>query len=507
MVFLNRENHMEDLVVVRDMHLPNRDLSGRPADTEDERAPSKRKGAGGGHIWNGKGFGNHDTAIQPLPRKNEKKSGGGGAGGGVIKLVSFYFIATGTKALVALKKTSVYKCDQREDCGDCDTSSLTSEALESISRHKTNRETCGEYVAFQLPALVGSHFNHVEICYHDVEVEDPDTGESYTTDMTFTSNINTNGPAVMENKDHPPGVYQTVWRVQVTPELFYASYEYMVQEVQEREYKYTFFWFFCIPFLDTCMCTSLDSCCHLDTVRSCARLAADCLLSLKFGDDTFYTTLNSQKSMNPDDIHAIMERFEFVMRTIPHDVMRGNIRQKKKASMGGSALDTANDIHELKNIRLDETDDSGIDDDTHYSMIGSMKSNPVDPRDNMVIVISDDDDDDENRELDEIRFNLGHSNSNWLDAKKEKERKQKLKAKIDREEMVKSTEKRIKRRQARLWEKKDKDLSYFKEHKETSLSKNRHSSHFYNPSLVLQFEKGVYTISSGVISIQKEIFT
>jgi hypothetical protein len=82
-----------------------------------------------------------------------------------------------------------------------------------------------------------------------------------------------------------------------------------------------------------------------------------------------------------------------------------------------------------------------------------------------------------------------------------------LKAKIDREEMVKSTEKRIKRRQARLWEKKDKDLSYFKEHKETSLSKNRHSSHFYNPSLVLQFEKGVYTISSGVISIQKEIFT
>jgi hypothetical protein len=208
--------------------------------------------------------------------------------------------------------------------------------------------------------------------------------------------------------------------------------------------------------------------------------------------------------MNPDDVFAIIERFDFVMRNYPRDVLRGDIRQRKKASESGSYH--TDDLEELKKITIPDTEDdidSGIDESTYYSMMGSIKDPQVRLNEAMDNELSGDDDD---NELDEIRHRLGHGTTGWIKGQKEKARRARLYDNEQREIMLKKTEETIKRRQGRIWEKKDKDLSYFKQHRELVSTEKRHSSHFHNPSFVLQFEKDVYTISSAIYAIKKNVY-
>jgi len=264
------------------------------------------------------------------------------------KTITFYFLEAGEESLITLKQDGYLKkhpnysipehslANEGED--DVDASSrLTRREKEQAMRldisKKVPRKTCSEYVAFQAPGIIGQKYNHVELCYEEVRlVEEEEEGSSQEVygDITFTSTIYNNGPYMFKNKPYDPRVYKTVWKLTVSETLFYESYEQMTKFVMDNRgyFEYNFFWFCAIPWLGCC---GKNTILNTDNIYSCSRLAADCILSLKLGNDVFFHALREYVGIIPDDVYAILGRFHYLFNKYYGDVARPSIREKEES--------------------------------------------------------------------------------------------------------------------------------------------------------------------------------
>ena len=88
---------------------------------------------------------------------------------------------------------------------------------------------------------------------------------------------------------------------------------------------------------------------------TCSKLAAVVLLSLNFGGEIIRYLTMVHRSILVDDVHALLERYEFVLRTYPMATHRGQRRQVQKANIFLSTR-YSSDAKQLASIRHQDDD-------------------------------------------------------------------------------------------------------------------------------------------------------
>ena len=486
------------------IRLSNRGIRGDPPPTDVEVSDGTKEFRNKiGNIWDGTSDFDDDPESFDTPpdvkTKMHHKLKAGQSRSIVIKKISFFFIRSGQKALTDLKKVKALKEQGASE------EEITEEKLQIVGSSKIDRKTCRECVIFQFPTAAGQYFNHVEVCYHGVEFQD-DFGDTVNEDVTLTSLIEARGGASYSKRRHRQVTYTDVWELGVSESLFYESYIEMRSIIETQTSDYNFFKLMCVPFFDSLLC-KLFHCGTPESAMSCSRLALLCLLSLKFGSETFYQAAARYNAVEPDDIHALLERFEYLLKYYPQDVVSTLKTQKEIRELNKSSREIAEG-----NYSLSQTRDQEEEEEEEYIHKRSRRRDSRDISDGEITDVFMEDDEylmnGDPRDLLSKELSMSSSQRREVERKKEERRlefERKRKEKRDRRKKEKK-EKRVKEYEEEvtknLSERKIDD-SYLDRARKENRTERNDANHVYNDSILLTLEKQDYHISSKVKLIAK----
>ncbi len=392
-----------------------------------------------------------------------------------LKAVTFYFLRSGDESLITMKKEAYKRHNpEPETIEEIEAEDRTLGNPERVDPFSTNmpRKTCGEYTAFQAPGILGQTFNHVEICYHDVRVVEEEDAfvdevrEVYA-DMVFTSTINNDGPALFRDKVNSSKIYKDAWQITMAEELFYESFTQMKTFVTENtnRFSYSFGWFLLMPWLDTCC---FSKCINTDGIYSCSRLAADCLLSMKLGNSVFFHSLREHRAVTPDDIFAILARFNYVHKNHHNEVSMGSVRQQQESNESMLLTRDIQSGAELPIISLPN------------KQKGPSRSDP---------------------------FTRGFSDPSDIDLTDEEtiELNREMGLALSKEKRMKRDEFKAKKRYEKILEQRkdhSDDMAYIDESHPSNFTEQRRMNHFVNCIGPLRLNVTTYTISGEIYTFQ-----
>lgn len=304
--------------VLPDVHPDSRNLGGALIYTDAENV----------YTWDGQR--NWSTDTVKSDRKNTKgKTKETTEAHHQSKIITFHFLRTGFDTIAKIKKTKIYQLQALEQDIDLRKPNtrgkieiqINGTNIESINDDTLPAKTTPDYFYHQIPKSMGMEFSHVEVQFHDVELEDEETGDCKLENHTFTSYMDTNGPVCLVNKSLFESYYTDTWQIIVTEELFYSAYNHARSLSNDQRNTFSMTDYICLNFLTTPIAPLVNCLCFTRThTFSCARLALSILTALKLGNQSVYVSSYQNVDVLPDQVYAFIGRFAFINTHYRHVV-------------------------------------------------------------------------------------------------------------------------------------------------------------------------------------------